>query len=65
MEKICAKASFEVMKTDRDVKVADFLLLEPAAFFRSGTNRSWEEVFTDEQIGKIDQLLKNVDICFS
>uniref|UniRef100_A0A914EKW9 Sulfotransferase domain-containing protein n=1 Tax=Acrobeloides nanus TaxID=290746 RepID=A0A914EKW9_9BILA len=54
---ICEKASFEVMKTDKDVKVADFLLLEPSTFFRSGTNRSWEEMFTDEQKAEIDQLM--------
>uniref|UniRef100_A0A914EIZ3 Sulfotransferase domain-containing protein n=1 Tax=Acrobeloides nanus TaxID=290746 RepID=A0A914EIZ3_9BILA len=56
-QEICEKASFEAMKSDKDVKVADFLLLPPSAFFRAGTNKSWKDVFTKEQNSKMDKLL--------
>lgn len=57
---IGTKTSFEKMKSDKDVKVADFLMVQPSTFFRSGTNNSWKEMFTKEQEQEIDQMLNHL-----
>lgn len=60
LQKICKKASFEEMKVDREARVADFWFVEPRKFFRSGTNKTWKEVFTFDQIEQMNSKLNEM-----
>uniref|UniRef100_A0A914ESP4 Sulfotransferase domain-containing protein n=1 Tax=Acrobeloides nanus TaxID=290746 RepID=A0A914ESP4_9BILA len=49
------KTSFNIMKATKDGKIVSFTSNE--AYFRSGSNETWKDYFTQEQALKFDQLV--------
>uniref|UniRef100_A0A914DVS7 Sulfotransferase domain-containing protein n=1 Tax=Acrobeloides nanus TaxID=290746 RepID=A0A914DVS7_9BILA len=57
IEILFQKTSLDEMKKDENAKIAQRLRLPTSSFFRAGTNNSWKELFTEEQVKQMDALL--------